>query len=60
MTVRLALGASRMRLGCQLFVESLLLAAAGAAAGLALARLGAALLVGSSDRNRRGGAGSLD
>jgi len=45
MTVRLALGASRFRLGCQLFVESLLLAILGAAAGLALARFGAALLV---------------
>ncbi|CAN5729445.1 hypothetical protein BH24ACI5_BH24ACI5_13830 [soil metagenome] len=45
MTLRLALGASRARLGCQLFIESLLLAVAGAAAGLALVRVGAAILV---------------
>ena len=45
MSVRLALGASRARLACQLFAESLLLATAGGIAGLALARSGAALLV---------------
>ena len=45
MTVRLALGASRLRLGAQLLVESLLLAAAGGIAGLALARIGAGILV---------------
>jgi putative ABC transport system permease protein len=55
MTVRLALGASRARLGCQLFVESLLLAVAGAAAGLALARVGAAMLV----RQLGSGAGAV-
>ena len=45
MTVRLALGASRTRLGLQLLVESLILATVGAAAGLALARGGADLLL---------------
>jgi predicted permease len=36
-SVRLALGASRGRLACQLLIESLLLAAMGAAAGVAVA-----------------------
>jgi predicted permease len=45
LSVRLALGASRTRLGCQLLVESLILAAAGGAAGLAVAKGGAALLL---------------
>ena len=45
MSVRLALGASRLRLGCQLFVESLSLAFAGGAAGVLIAQLGAAFLV---------------
>jgi predicted permease len=45
MSVRLALGASRARLGWQLFVESLMVALAGGAAGLALARFTAALLI---------------
>jgi putative ABC transport system permease protein len=45
MSVRLALGASRLRLGCQMFVESLILAVAGGLAGLAVARLGAPFLI---------------
>jgi predicted permease len=45
MSVRLALGASRLRLACQVLTESLLVAIAGGAAGLALARFGAPLLV---------------
>jgi len=43
--VRAALGASRLRLARQLFVESFLLAGAGAAAGLALAAWASRLLV---------------
>jgi putative ABC transport system permease protein len=45
MSVRLALGASRLRLGGQVLVESLLLAGAGAVSGLVMAQWGAALLV---------------
>jgi putative ABC transport system permease protein len=45
MSVRLALGASRMRLGCQMFVESLILAVAGGLAGLAVAEFGAPFLI---------------
>jgi putative ABC transport system permease protein len=56
MSVRLALGASRARLGAQLFVESLLLGIAGAAAGLVLARAGATLLIAQFGA----GAASLD
>ena len=45
MSVRLALGASRSRLGRQLFVESLVLASVGAAGGLLLAIWGTSLVV---------------
>ena len=45
MSVRLALGASRLRLACQLFAESLFVAAAGGVAGLAMASFGARLLI---------------
>ena len=44
-SVRLALGASRGRLARQLLIESLLLAAMGAAAGVIVARWGSHLLV---------------
>jgi putative ABC transport system permease protein len=45
MSVRLALGASRLRLGCQMFAESLILAVAGGLAGLAVAEFGAPFLI---------------
>lgn len=45
LSLRLALGASRFRIGRQLFAESLLLATAGAAIGLAIAKWGSAILV---------------
>jgi putative ABC transport system permease protein len=45
MSLRLALGASRLRLGGQMFVESLILAASGGLAGIAIAVLGAPFLI---------------
>jgi putative ABC transport system permease protein len=45
MSLRLALGATRLRLGGQMFAESLILAAGGGLAGLALAELGAPFLI---------------
>jgi putative ABC transport system permease protein len=45
MSVRLALGASRLRLAVQLLTESLLLATIGGVAGLIIARVVASLLV---------------
>jgi putative ABC transport system permease protein len=45
LSLRLALGASRFRIGRQLFTESLLLAIGGAAIGLAIAKWGSAILV---------------
>ena len=45
MSVRLALGASRMRLGCQMFIESVIIAVAGGLAGLAVAAFGAPFLI---------------
>jgi putative ABC transport system permease protein len=45
MSLRLALGASRLRLGGQMFVESVLLAIAGGLVGLAIAAFGAPFLI---------------
>ena len=45
LSVRLALGASRSRLGLHVFAESVLLAVLGAAAGLLVAQWGSALLI---------------
>ena len=45
MSLRLALGASRVRLGCQMFIESLILAVGGGLAGLGVAVFGAPFLI---------------
>jgi predicted permease len=45
MSVRLALGASRLRLGCHVFIESLILAVLGGLAGLLVAASGAPFLI---------------
>jgi putative ABC transport system permease protein len=45
LSLRLALGASRTRLACQLLFESLLLAVGGTFAGFAVAHAGAAVLI---------------
>jgi putative ABC transport system permease protein len=45
LSVRLALGASRWRIGRQLFYESLMLSIAGAALGLLIAQAGSALFI---------------
>ena len=54
MAVRLALGASRFRLGKQLLAESALIAGAGAVLGLFVARWAGALLVGQLATSARG------
>jgi putative ABC transport system permease protein len=53
LSLRIALGASRVRLAAQLLAESLLLAAVGAALGMLVAKWGASLLVRqlSTERN---------
>ena len=58
LSLRLALGASRTRLACQLFVESLLLAVVGGVAGLMLAEFGGSLLI--RQLGSEGNAVSLD
>jgi len=53
LSLRLALGASRLRLARQLLAESFILAGAGAALGLLVARWGSALLVGQFSTTRQ-------